>query len=89
MMRTDDHRTDPFGFVDNTKQDIREIRISSDNTNLYYILTLEPNLDNTPGNGAIQLQISIRRNGSTSTTEYLGGFADNLVPDATTPEVLS
>jgi hypothetical protein len=81
----DDHRTDPFGFVDNSKQDIREIRISSDNTNLYYLLTLEPNIDHTPGNGGIQLQISLRRNGSTSTTEYLGGYADNLVPDATTP----
>ena len=81
----DDHRTDNFGFVDNTKQDIREIRLSSDNNNLYYLLTLEPNIDNTPGNGAIQLQISLRRNGSSSTTEYLAGFADNLVPDATTP----
>ncbi|HSL89954.1 MAG TPA: hypothetical protein VK870_11670 [Ignavibacteriaceae bacterium] len=81
----DDHRTDILGFGDNTKQVIREIRISSDNSNLYYLLKLEPNIDRTPGDGAIQLQISIRRNGSTSTTEYLGGWADNLVPDAAAP----
>ncbi len=81
-----DQRTDDFGgFVDPTKQDLLELRIASDELYLYYLVKFPSNVDNTPGDGAIQLQISVRRNGSNAIEEWLGGYADNKVPTSTTP----
>ena len=82
-----DNRTDSFGsFVDSTKQDILEFRISSDATNLYILAKFPANIDKTPGDGALQIQVSIRRQGSTATEEYLGGgVSDTRVPTSTSP----
>jgi len=82
-----DNRTDDFGgFVDGSKQDILEIRLASDGTtNLYFLLKLPANIDKTPGDGAIQLQISIRRGSSSATEEWLANFSDTKVPNATIP----
>jgi len=81
-----DNRTDTFaGVVDGTKQDILEFRISSDATNLYILAKFPANIDKTPGDGALQIQVSIRRQGSTATEEYLGSFSDNRVPTSTSP----
>ena len=80
-----DNRTDDFeNFVDGSKQDIREVRLTSDGDSLYYLLRLPPNVDKTPGNGAIQLQVSLRR-GEGNNTEFLAAQSDALVPSATSP----
>jgi len=83
---SEDNRTDNFGgFVDGSKQDILEVRIASDANNLYYLVKFPPNIDKTPGDGSLQIQISIRRPGSTANEEWLGGFADTKVPNGTQP----
>ena len=80
-----DNRTDEFGdFVDGSKQDIEEIRLTSDGDSLYYLLQLPPNVDKTPGNGAIQLQVSLRR-GEENNTEFLAAQSDALLPNASSP----
>ena len=67
-----DQRTDFTPSVD----DIREIRLASDGTNLYYLCRLPANQVNHP----LQLQITLRRPGSTSTQTNLLGFSDTQVP---------
>ncbi len=81
-----DNRTDNFGnFVDGSKQDIQEIRLAADNTNLYYLAKFPSNIDKTPGDGSLQLQITLRRAGSASTQEFLASFSDSRVPTASSP----
>jgi hypothetical protein len=80
-----DNRTDNFdNFVDGTKQDIEEIRLTSDGDSLYYLLQLPSNVDKTPGNGAIQLQVSLNR-GEGNDVGFLAAQSDALVPNASTP----
>ncbi len=81
-----DNRTDNFGAtVDPSKQDLLELRISSDSQYLFYLAKFPAGVDNTPGNGALQIQISIRRNNSTATEEWLGALAETKVPTNTIP----
>jgi len=80
-----DNRTDNFNnSVDGTKQDIEEIRLTSDGDSLYYLLQLPSNVDKTPGNGAIQLQVSLNR-GEENNEGFLAAQSDALVPNASTP----
>ncbi len=82
----DDHRTDDFGsFIDPSKQDLREFRIASNSTDLYFAATFEANIDKPFENGGLQLQISIRRASSSSTTDFLPRLADAQVPSGSSP----
>lgn len=81
-----DHRTDNFdGFVDASKQDLLEFRLASDGSNLFFLGKFPSNIDKTPGNGSLQIQISLRRSSSSSSTEFLAGFADTRVPTDISP----
>ncbi len=81
-----DNRTDNFNaFVDGTKQDLLEFRIASDANNLYILSKFPANIDKTPGDGSLQIQISLRRQGSASVEEYLGGVSSTRVPTSTSP----
>ncbi len=68
-----DQRTD----LGSTVNDLLELRLASDNTNLYFLAKVSPNQT-----GENQLQISLRRPGSSSTQTALSGFAETQVPTA-------
>ena len=68
-----DFRTD----LSSTLDDILEIRLASDGTNLYYLCRLPANQAAPP----VQLQITLRRPGSTSVQTGTPGFSDTSVPE--------
>lgn len=71
-----DHRTDDFGsFVNADGQDITEIRLASDGTNLFALIKIS-NIDKADENGSPGIMISIDTDKDGTGTDFLGANSD-------------